>query len=121
MVPPTTLVCALSEKRSKPPPGNVFWPVQATTRRSEAASAESAPSIFSVGRVLIVPSKANFIGAPASRTFRPVRSPRRVAAKSPKVTPISIGSSRQIARPVAAKLLEIAGQASDMSMSVTRS
>ncbi len=121
MVPPTTLVCAFNAKRSKPPTGIVFWPLQASARRSEVESADIAPSTLSVGRVLIVPSKPNFIGVPASRTFRPVRSPRKVAAKSPKVTWMSTGSSRHLTRPVAAKLFEIAGQASDMSMSEMRS
>ena len=80
-----------------------------------AASAASVPSIFSVGRVLQLPSKANLTGAPVRRSFRPERSPASAAAKSVSVIEVSIGSSCHTKRPVAAKLLEIDGQASASS------
>ena len=46
MVPPTTLVCALSAKRPKPPPGSGRWPAQRSVSRSDVASAASVPSIL---------------------------------------------------------------------------
>ncbi len=73
------------------------------------------PSICSVGRVLQLPSKANLSGAPVSRTFTPERSPASAAAKSLIVIEVSIGSPCQTTWPVAAKLLEIDGQASASS------
>ncbi len=115
MVPPTTLVCALMAKRPKPPPGSGLCPVQTSADRSEAASAASVPSILSVGLTLIEPSNAAFIGAPATRSFSPVRLPSRAAGKSAKVTLASTGSSRQTKWPVAPKLFEIDGQASEKS------
>ena len=70
MVPPTTLVCAFSEKRSKPPPGSGFWPIQAIARGAARESRPRPRPRFSVlDGSLIAPSKANLIGAPASRTF----------------------------------------------------
>ena len=53
MVPPTTLVCALSAKRPKPPPGGGCWRAQRNVSRSDAASAASEPSILRVGRWLM--------------------------------------------------------------------
>ena len=53
MLPPTTLVCALSAKRPKPPPGAVQSAAQRSVSRSDAVSAASVPSIFSVGLWLI--------------------------------------------------------------------
>ena len=49
MLPPTTLVFAFSEKRPKPPPGSCLCAAQRTASRSEVESAETVPSIFSVG------------------------------------------------------------------------
>ena len=90
-------------------------------RRSEGASAATVPSIFNVGSRSTAPSKANFAGAPLSRIFNPALSPRSAAAKSPSVTLASSGSPRQVSRPVAAKLAEIDGQASDISTSLSSS
>ena len=81
MVPPTTLVCALIAKRPKPPPGSGRWPAQISVSRSEAASAASVPSILSVGLTLIEPSNAVFSGEPATRSFRPLRSPASAAGE----------------------------------------
>ena len=114
-MPPDTLVLALSAKRPKPPPVSGLRPAQRSVSRSEAESAAIVPSIFSVGRALQLPSKASFTGAPLSRTLRPERSPASAAAKSDSVIAASIGSSCQTKRPVAAKLLEIDGQASASS------
>ena len=120
MVPPITSVCALMAKWPKPPPGSGFCPAQISASRSEAASAASVPSILSVGLTLIEPSNAAFIGLPAMRSFRPVRLPASAAAKSPSVSVMSSGSSCQTKRPVAPKLLEIDGQASENCTSVER-
>ncbi len=60
-----------------------------------------------------LPSKAAFIGLPATRSLSPVRLPASAAAKSASVTLMSSGSSCQTKRPVAPKLLEIDGQASE--------
>ena len=49
----------------------------------------------------------------------PVRSPTNAAAKSVRLMEASIGSPFQVKRPVAAKLLEIDGQASAISTSVS--
>jgi len=86
--------------------------------RSDGESAASVPSILSVGCVLQLPSKPNLTGAPVRRTFRPERSPASAAAKSVSVIELSIGSSCQTKCPVAAKLLEIEGQASASSTSL---
>ena len=89
--------------------------------RSEGASAASVPSTLSVGLTLIEPSNAAFIGAPATRSFsagaRCRRAPRR---RSASVMLASTGSSRQMKLPVAPKLLEIDGQASEKSTSLQR-
>ena len=116
-MPPDTLVLALSAKRPKPPPVSGLRPAQRSVSRSEAASAASVPSILSVGRTLMAPSKASFSGAPLSRSLRPERSPASAAAKSVSVIEASTGSLCQTKRPVAAKLLEIDGQASASSTS----
>jgi len=113
MVPPTTSACALIAKWPKPPPGSGFCPSQISASRSEAASAASVPSTRMLGLTLIVPSKAAFIGLPVMRNFTPVRLPASAAAKSASVTVMSRGSLRQTKRPVAPKLLEIDGHASE--------
>ena len=95
MLPPTTLVCALIAKRPKPPPGSGFCPAQISAARSDLASAASVPSILSVGMTLIEPSKAAFSGAPATRSFKPVRLPASAAGKSASVMLASTGSSCQ--------------------------
>ena len=121
MVPPTTLVCALMAKRPKPPPGSGFCPAQTSASRSEAASAASVPSILSVGLTLIAAFEGDLAcGLPARRSFRPVRLPASAAGKSASVRLASTGSSCQTKRPVAPKLLEIDGQASDKSHVVER-
>ena len=117
MVPPTTLALALIAKWPKPPPGSGFWPAQISVSCSEAASAASVPSILSVGLTLIEPSKAAFIGLPAMRSFRPLRLPASAAAKLESVNVRSSGWSCQTKRPLAPKLLEIDGQASDNATS----
>ena len=117
MVPPVTSAFALMAKRPKPPPGSGFCPAQISVSRKEAASPAKVPSIFSVGLTLIAPSKAAFIGSPATRSFSPVRLPASAAAKSASVTVMSSGSSCQTKRPVAPKLLEIDGQASENATS----
>ena len=115
MVPLATLVLALSAKRPNPPPVSGLTPDHCKVSRSEAESAVSTPSIFKVGRVLQFPSKANLSGAPVRRTFNPDLSPARAAAKSINVSEASIGSPCHVTWPVAAKLLEIDGQASARS------
>ena len=57
------------------------------------------------------------MGVPPSRSLMPERSPASAAAKSVSVIEASIGSLCQTKRPVAAKLLEIDGQASASSTS----
>ena len=53
IMPLAMLVLALRAKRPNPPPGNGFCPAQRSVSRSDAASAESVPSTFSDGRMLI--------------------------------------------------------------------
>ena len=55
-----------------------------------------------------------------ARSFRPVRLPASAAGKSASVMLASTGSSCQTKRPVAPKLLEIDGQASEKSTSRQR-
>ena len=119
IVPPITLACALMAKWPKPPPGSGFCPTQVSALRNEAASAASVPSILRVGLTLIAPSKAALIGVPAIRSFTPVRLPASAAGKSPSVSVTSSGSSCQTKRPVAPKLLEIDGQASEKATSLS--
>ena len=69
----------------------------------------------------MAPSKDSFSGAPVNRTFNPERSPVSAAKKLLSVTLASTGSPRQTNRPLAPKLFEIEGQASDRSTSVSRS
>ncbi len=61
----------------------------------------------------MAPSNAAFIGAPAMRSLTPLRLPASAAAKSDSVRFTSSGWSCQTRRPVAPKLLEIDGQASE--------
>jgi len=61
----------------------------------------------------MVPSKAPFNELPARRSLTPVRLPASAAPKSPSVSVASTGSSCQMKRPVAPKLVEIDGQASE--------
>ena len=117
MVPPTTSALALIAKWPKPPPGSGFWPAQISVSCSEAASAAKVPSTFSVGLMLIEPSKAVLNGLPATRSLRPLRLPASAAAKSDSVRLMSSGLSCQTKRPLAPKLLEIDGQASDNATS----
>src|SRR5262249_61917627 len=83
--------------------------------RKEEASAATVPSTFSVGLMLMAPSKAALIGAPEMRSFSPLRLPASAAGKSASVRLASIGASCQMKRPVAPKLFEIDGQASQNS------
>jgi hypothetical protein len=115
---PTRSVFAFSEKRPKPPPGSCLWPAQRTASRSEAASAATVPSIFQVGRLLNWPSKASFSGAPVSRSLIPDGSPSSAATKSPMPRLASTCSPRQSKRPVAPKLRNMEGQASEPSILV---
>ena len=119
IVPPITLACALMAKWPKPPPGSGFCPTQVSALRSDAASAASVPSILRVGLTLIAPSKAALIGLPAIRSFTPVRLPASAAGKSPSVSVTSSGSSCQTKRPLAPKLLEIDGHASEKAASLS--
>ena len=119
IVPPITLACALMAKWPKPPPGSGFCPTQVSALRSDAASAASVPSILRVGLTLIAPSKAALIGVPATRSFTPVRLPASAAGKSPSVSVTSSGSSCQTKWPVAPKLLEIDGHASEKATSLS--
>ncbi len=64
---------------------------------------------------LIAPSNAAFIGVPETRSFTPLRLPASTEGKSASVRLASIGASRQMNRPVAPKLLEIEGHASENS------
>ncbi len=64
---------------------------------------------------LTAPSNAAFIGAPAIRSFTPLRLPARAAAKSASVRLASMGASCQMNRPVAPKVFEIDGQANENS------
>ena len=79
------------------------------------------PSIFSVGRMLIVPSKASLTRR-AAELASSRRSARRRARLRNRSAPIevSIGSPCHTKRPVAAKLLEIEGHASASSTSRQR-
>ena len=112
-MPPVTSVLALIAKRPKPPPGSGRWPIQTMASRSDWVSAASVPWIFSVGFTLMVPSKAPLSELPASLSLTPVRPPASAAAKSPSVSEASTGSPCQMKRPVAPKLVEIDGQASE--------
>ena len=67
----------------------------------------------------MAPSKANRIGAAARRSFRPERLPASAAEKSPSATLASTGSPCQTKRPVAPKVLEIDGHASDNCTSLS--
>ncbi len=67
------------------------------------------------------PSKPTRNGWPLSRTLSPARSPSSAAERSLRFRLRSIGSSRHTNRPVATKLLAIAGQASDISTLERRS
>src|SRR5215204_2405220 len=114
-VEPIALACALSAKRPKPPPGNGSCPIHCSALRSEALSAANVPSIFNVGRRPICPSKASLRGAPLMRSLIPERSPVSAATKSVRLTLASTFSPRHTNCPVAPKLFEIDGQASDSS------
>ena len=68
------------------------------------------------GRVVAqMPVERELERHPAIRSLKPDRSPRRAAEKVAKLRLASIFSSRQAKCPVAPKLLEIDGQASDNS------
>src|SRR6185437_13795607 len=64
---------------------------------------------------LTAPSNAAFIGGPEIRSFNPLRLPASADAKSLSVRLASMGASRQTKCPVAPKLFEIDGQASENS------
>ena len=87
----------------------------AKARRPRACRRSSASAAGSQ-----MPSKASLSGAPLRRSLMPERSPASAAAKSVRLMEASIGSPCQAKRPVAAKLLEIDGQASASSTSVKR-
>ena len=114
-----TLACALIAKWPKPPPGSGCCPTQISALRIDAVSAASVPSILRVGFTLMAPSNAALIGLPAMRSFMPVRLPASAAGKSPSVKVMSSGSSCQTKRPLAPKLAEIDGQASEKSTPVS--
>ena len=86
MVPPVTSALALMAKRPKPPPGSGFCPAQISVSRSEAASA--AKRAVDLERRLDADRafEGGLHGAPATRSFRPVRLPASAAAKSASVT-----------------------------------
>src|SRR5580704_12386694 len=115
---PTRSVLAFNEKWVSPPPGSGFWPVQRKASRNEGASAASTPSILRDGWLLMTPSNASLSGAPPTRNFRPERSPVSAARKLLTLMLPSTGLSRHTKCPVAAKLLEIEGHASEISASV---
>src|SRR3954463_15677282 len=109
----TILAVPFRENRPRPPLPSTSCPDHCSACRNEAALAISVPSIIRLAAFAIVPSKASFKGAPATRILMPERLPESVAAKSARLMLVSRRCERHVACPVAEKAREMAGHASD--------
>src|SRR5436309_15946757 len=96
-----------------PEPGRGARFAQRSASRSDLPSSASVPSILNEGFWLIAPSKASLNGLPATRSFKPERSPERAASRSPAFALASKTSPRHVKRPVAPDERAIDGQADD--------